>query len=121
MAGPILLKTDVVKLAATYCPTEAGSGASSTFNLLTGPALEETQEMPMTENVARLFNACDDVHDGKITMEQFQTVLTDSLMGLKPNKPANSVTCRTKWPTSQKWPKRPKWSGASNTFPTCKS
>ena len=64
-------------------PTEAGSGASSTFNLLTGPALEETQEMPMTENVARLFNACDDVHEGKITVEQFQAVLTDSLMGLK--------------------------------------
>jgi hypothetical protein len=43
-------------------PTEAGAGsASSTFNMLTGPALEETQELGMTENVAKLFKACDDV------------------------------------------------------------
>lgn len=64
-------------------PTEAGSGASSTFNVLTGPALEETQEMPMTENVAKLFTACDDVSEGKITIEEFQNVLGDANMALK--------------------------------------
>ena len=64
-------------------PTEAGSGASSTFNLLSGPALEETQEMPMTENVARLFGACDAVNDGNITMEEFNAVVQESIAGLK--------------------------------------
>lgn len=56
---------------------------SSTFNVLTGPALEETQEMPMTENVARLFQACDEVAAGRMTAEQFQGELNTATAGLK--------------------------------------
>jgi hypothetical protein len=44
---------------------------SSTFSLMSGPISEETRQAEMTENVARLFQACDDVHDGKITTDQF--------------------------------------------------
>jgi len=64
-------------------PTEAGTGASSTFNVLSGPALEETQELGMTENVAKLFNACDAVADGSLSVEQFQAVVAEALSGLK--------------------------------------
>lgn len=64
-------------------PTEAGGGASSTFNLMSGPALEETQELGMTENVARLFGACDQVADGQITMQEFQAIVQESVAGLK--------------------------------------
>ncbi len=64
-------------------PTEAGTGTSSTFNVLSGPALEETQELGMTENVAKLFNACDAVADGSISVEQFQAVVAEAMTGLK--------------------------------------
>lgn len=65
-------------------PTEAGAGsASSSFNVLSGPALEETQELGMTENVAKLFSACDNVSEGKISMAEFQNVVTEAMVGLK--------------------------------------
>lgn len=64
-------------------PTEAGTGTSSTFNVLSGPTLEETQELGMTENVAKLFNACDAVAEGHISLEQFQAVVAEALTGLK--------------------------------------
>ena len=48
---------------------------SSTFSLMSGPISEETQQAEMTENVARLFQACDDVHDKKIGREQFKEEL----------------------------------------------
>ncbi|MGE0489671.1 MAG: hypothetical protein AB7S38_10705 [Vulcanimicrobiota bacterium] len=63
---------------------EEGLGiASSTFSMLTGPALEENQQMVMTENVAKLFDACDNVAVGKITPEEFAEVLTWAAKGLK--------------------------------------
>jgi hypothetical protein len=64
-------------------PTEAGVGSSSSFNVLAGPALEETQELGMTENVAKLFSACDDVAEGKISLAEFQNVVSDGMLGLK--------------------------------------
>lgn len=48
---------------------------SSTFSLMSGPISEETQQAEMTENVARLFQACDDVHDKKMTLEQYKEEL----------------------------------------------
>ncbi|MBS2037830.1 zinc ribbon domain-containing protein [bacterium] len=65
-------------------PTESGAGsASSSFNVLSGPALEETQELGMTENVAKLFSACDNVSEGKISLGEFQNVVTEAMVGLK--------------------------------------
>lgn len=64
-------------------PVEAGVGSSSSFNVMAGPALEETQELGMTENVAKLFGACDNVSEGKITMAEFQNVVTEAMVGLK--------------------------------------
>ncbi|MFN8611191.1 MAG: zinc ribbon domain-containing protein [Vulcanimicrobiota bacterium] len=65
-------------------PTESGAGsASSSFNVLSGPALEETQELGMTENVARLFTACDNVSEGKISLDEFQNIVTEAMVGLK--------------------------------------
>lgn len=65
-------------------PTESGAGsASSSFNVLSGPALEETQELGMTENVAKLFTACDNVSEGKISMGEFQNIVTEAMVGLK--------------------------------------
>jgi len=57
--------------------------SSSTFNVLAGPALEETQELGMTENVAKLFTACDQVAEGKISLGEFQAVVTEATVGLK--------------------------------------
>ena len=42
---------------------------------MSGPISEETQQAEMTENVARLFQACDDVHDKKMTLEQYKEEL----------------------------------------------
>lgn len=67
-------------------PSAADGGvaqASSSFNVMTGPALEETEQLQMTENVARLFQACDDVAVGKITHEQFLAELQNAGNGLK--------------------------------------
>ena len=64
-------------------PTEAGVESSSSFNVLSGPALEETQELGMTENVAKLFSACDDVSEGKISLPEFQSIVTEAMVGLK--------------------------------------
>lgn len=54
---------------------DAGALESSTFSVLSGPAMEETQQVPMGENIAELFNACDDVAAGNITHEEFAAVL----------------------------------------------
>ncbi|MCA9791160.1 MAG: zinc ribbon domain-containing protein [Candidatus Eremiobacteraeota bacterium] len=63
---------------------EEGLGiTSSTFSMMTGPALEENQQMVMTENVAKLFDACDNVAVGKITPEEFAEVLAWAAKGLK--------------------------------------
>lgn len=65
-------------------PSEAGAGlSSSSFNVLAGPALEETQELGMTENVAKLFTACDQVAEGKISLSEFQSIVADAVVGLK--------------------------------------
>ena len=64
-------------------PEDAGATQSSTFSILSGPALEENQQLEMTENVARLFQSCDDVNDGKITHEQFAAELQLASAGLK--------------------------------------
>lgn len=52
-------------------PDKTGRMPSSTFNLMSGPISEQTQTAEMTENVARLFQSCDDVNDGKISKQQF--------------------------------------------------
>lgn len=62
--------------------TESMGIASSTFSVLSGPALEENQQLEMTENVARLFQACDDIFVGDITPEQFQSETSFARQGL---------------------------------------
>lgn len=63
---------------------EASSLASSTFSVVASQqVLEENQQFEMTENVARLFNACDDVAVGKITNEQFLAEVHLAQNGLK--------------------------------------
>ena len=37
----------------------------------------------MTENVAKLFSACDNVSEGKISLNEFQNVVTEAMLGLK--------------------------------------
>jgi len=64
-------------------PEDAGVTSSSTFSVLSGPALEENEQLQMTENVARLFQACDDVADGVITPEAFANELKLATIGLK--------------------------------------
>lgn len=61
---------------------DAGASSSSTFSVLSGPALEENQQLEMTENVARLFQACDDVADGVISPEQFAAEVTLAESGI---------------------------------------
>lgn len=56
--------------------------ASSTFSVLSGPSLEENQRMEMTENVARLFQACDDVYAETISHEEFQAEIDRARLGL---------------------------------------
>lgn len=56
-------------------PRNEDGASSSTFSVLSGPTLEEHQQLEMTENVAFLFQSCDDVYDGKITGEEFLTIL----------------------------------------------
>ncbi len=62
---------------------DAGALESSTFSVLSGPALEETQQVPMGENIAELFNACDDVAVGNITHDEFRAVLASGRADLK--------------------------------------
>lgn len=64
-------------------PEDTGALQSSTFSVLAGPTLEENQQMPMTENVARLFQACDDVNDGVITPQEFGAEIQRAALGLK--------------------------------------
>ncbi len=56
---------------------------SSTFTAFSGPALEDSQQLEMTENVARLFNACDAVAVQEITLEEFQAILVEADNDLK--------------------------------------
>lgn len=62
---------------------KTGRSASSTFSLMSGPISEETRQAEMTENVARLFQSCDDIHDGKITKQQFKDELSTAAEALK--------------------------------------
>ncbi len=57
--------------------------ASSTFSMVSGPALEESQQLVMTENVARLFEACDAIYLGQISDQQFAEELKLAATGLK--------------------------------------
>lgn len=63
-------------------PTQEGQ-LSSTFSIVTGPSLEDNQEMPMTENVAKLFQACDDVAVGQISPDEFRAILAEATAGLQ--------------------------------------
>ena len=67
----------------SHLPQVEDLSASSTFSLVTGPALEENQELEMTENVAKLFQACDDVAAGVISDDEFAEILRDAKAGLK--------------------------------------
>lgn len=64
-------------------PEDTGALQSSTFSVLAGPALEENQQLEMTENIARLFQSCDDVNDGIITPDEFAAELQRAAVGLK--------------------------------------
>lgn len=63
---------------------DASSLASSTFSVMASQqVLEENQQLVMTENVARLFDACDAVADGNITHEEFLDEVRRAQAGLK--------------------------------------
>jgi hypothetical protein len=63
---------------------EAAGLASSTFSVMASQqALEENKQLVMTENVARLFDACDDVAADIITREQFLDEVQRARAGLK--------------------------------------
>ena len=63
---------------------EASAQASSTFSVMASQqVLEENQPMVMTENVARLFQACDDVAVGNITDEEFLKEVRNAKVGVK--------------------------------------
>ncbi len=63
---------------------EASAQASSTFSVMASQqVLEENQPMVMTENVARLFQACDDVAVGTITDEAFLKEVRNAVVGVK--------------------------------------
>ena len=58
--------------------------ASSTFSVMASQqVLEENQQLVMTENVARLFDACDAVAVGNITEDEFLGEVNRARMGLK--------------------------------------
>lgn len=64
--------------------SEASSLASSTFSVMASQqVLEENQQLVMTENVARLFDACDAVADGNMTHEAFLGEVRRAQAGLK--------------------------------------
>lgn len=63
---------------------EASNLASSTFSVMASQqVLEENQQLVMTENVARLFDACDNVAVGKITEDEFLSEVKRAKTGLK--------------------------------------
>ena len=64
-------------------PEDTGAVQSSTFSVLSGPILEENQQLEMTENIARLFQACDDVNDGVISPAEYSAELQRAALGLK--------------------------------------
>lgn len=63
-------------------PKNEDGASSSTFSILSGPMLEENQQLEMTENVNQLFLACDEVAVGNITDEQFLNELKLAASGL---------------------------------------
>ncbi len=64
-------------------PDDAGASPSSTFSMVSGPALEESQQLVMTDNVARLFESCDAIYLGQISPEQFSEEVHQAALGLK--------------------------------------
>lgn len=63
---------------------DASTLASSTFSVVASQQmLEENQQLVMTENVAKLFDACDDIAAGKITQEAFLAEVNWARAGLK--------------------------------------
>ena len=63
---------------------EASSLASSTFSVMASQqVLEENQQLEMTENVARLFDACDAVADGQMSHDDFLREVRLAQAGLK--------------------------------------
>lgn len=64
--------------------TDASSLASSTFSVMASQqVLEENQQLEMTENVARLFDACDAVAEGKMSHDDFLREVRLAQAGLK--------------------------------------
>lgn len=62
----------------------AANLASSTFSVMASQqVLEENQQLVLTENVARLFDACDAIAVGNITEEEFQSEIQRARVGLK--------------------------------------
>lgn len=62
---------------------KTGRPASSTFSVMSGPISEENRAAEMTENVARLFQACDDVAVAKISKDEFGQELQLAVDNLK--------------------------------------
>lgn len=56
---------------------------SSTFSVLSSTPLEESQQLQMTENIAALFEACDNVADGHISLEAFVATVKEAQAGLR--------------------------------------
>ncbi len=56
---------------------------SSTFSVLSSTPLEESQQLQMTENIAALFEACDNVADGHISLEDFVATVKEGQAGLR--------------------------------------
>lgn len=64
--------------------SEASALASSTFSVMASQqVLEENQQLVMTENVARLFDACDAVAVGEISDDDFLAEVRRARGGLK--------------------------------------
>lgn len=61
---------------------KTGRRRSSTFSLMSGPITEETQKLEMTEYVANLFRACDDMNDGKIGVDEYTQELQKAATAL---------------------------------------
>ena len=63
---------------------DASALASSTFSIMASQqVLEENQQLELTENVARLFDACDAIADGHISNEEFLSEVRRAQAGLK--------------------------------------
>jgi hypothetical protein len=63
---------------------DAAGLASSTFSVMASQqVLEENKQLVMTENVARLFDACDAIADGNISEDEFLSEVRLARAGLK--------------------------------------